>query len=96
VPRSHRPRRPEHVPLRSAAVTRRESGPDGDWVVRSVVGSSAAKDYRCPGCQQLIRPGTGHVVAWPADEVGTVADRRHWHTACWAARGHRRPGGRQR
>ncbi|MHA6627647.1 hypothetical protein ACU61A_19590 [Pseudonocardia sichuanensis] len=96
MPRSNRPRRPEHVPLRSAAVTRRESGSDGDWVVRSVTGSSATKDYRCPGCEQLIRTGTGHVVAWPADEVGTVADRRHWHTACWAARGRRRPGGRRR
>jgi hypothetical protein len=94
VPRSNRPRRPEHVPLRSAAVTRRESGPDGDWVVRSVPGSAAGKDYRCPGCQQLIRPGTGHVVAWPADELGSVADRRHWHVACWEARARRRPGGR--
>jgi hypothetical protein len=94
VARSNRPRRPEHVPLRSAAVTRRESGPDGDWVVRSVPGSAAGKDYRCPGCQQLIRPGTGHVVVWPADELGSVADRRHWHVACWDARARRRPGGR--
>lgn len=94
MPRSNRPRRPEHVPLRSAGLTRRESAPDGDWVVRSVPGSAAAKDYRCPGCQQLIRVGTGHVVAWPADEAGSVADRRHWHAACWAARGRRRPGGR--
>jgi hypothetical protein len=92
MPRSNRHRRPEHVPLRSAAATRRESGPDGDWVVRSVPGSAAGKDYRCPGCQQLIRAGTGHVVTWPADELGSVADRRHWHAACWAARSRRRPG----
>jgi hypothetical protein len=92
VGRSNRPRRPEHVPLRSAAATRRESAPDGDWVVRSVPGSAAGKTYRCPGCQQMIRTGTGHVVTWPADELGSVADRRHWHAACWAARGRRRPG----
>ena len=92
MPRSNRPRRPEHLPLRSAAVTRRDSGPDGDWVVRSVPGSSAGKDYRCPGCQQLIPSGTGHVVTWPADDLGSVADRRHWHAACWAARDRRRPG----
>jgi hypothetical protein len=80
--------------LRSAGLTRRESAPDGDWVVRSVPGSESGKDYRCPGCEQLIRAGTGHLVAWPADEVGSVADRRHWHAGCWAARARRRPGGR--
>lgn len=90
--RSRRHRRPEHAPLRSAALTRRESAPDGDWVVRTIPGSSAGKDYRCPGCQQVIRAGTGHVVTWPADELGSVADRRHWHAACWAARARRRPG----
>jgi hypothetical protein len=84
------------MPLRSAAVTRRESGPDGDWVVRSVPGAASAKAYRCPGCEQLIRTGAGHVVAWPADELGSVADRRHWHSACWASRTRRRPGGRSR
>jgi hypothetical protein len=31
-------------------------------------------------------------VTWPADELGSVADRRHWHTSCWAARSRRRPG----
>lgn len=94
MPRSNRPRRSEHLPLRSAAVTRRESAADGDWVVRSVPGSAAGKDYRCPGCQQVIRAGIAHVVAWPADELGSVTDRRHWHAACWAARARRRPGGR--
>jgi hypothetical protein len=94
VPRSNRPPRPAHLPLRSAAVTRAESGPDGEWVVRSVPGASSTKDYRCPGCDQLIAAGTGHLVTWPAGEHGTVADRRHWHTGCWAHRRHRRPGGR--
>jgi hypothetical protein len=95
VPRSHRPKRPAHVPLRSASLTRSESGPDGDWLVRSVPGSSSAKDYRCPGCDQLIRAGVGHLVTWPAGEWGSVQDRRHWHTACWGARHRRRPGRRR-
>ena len=83
------------MPLRSAAYTRRESAPDGEWVVRTVPGSSATKPYRCPGCDQVIPPGTGHVVTWPAAEHGCVDDRRHWHTSCWAARGRRRPGHRR-
>ena len=89
MPRANRPRRPEHLPLRSAAGTRAESGPDGEWVVRSVPGASSAKDYRCPGCEQVIPAGAGHVVTWPAGEYGSAIDRRHWHTACWAARGRR-------
>jgi hypothetical protein len=70
-----------------------ESGPDGDWVVRSVTGSAATKPYRCPGCDQQIPPATPHVVAWPADGGG-LDDRRHWHTGCWRSRLRRRPGRR--
>lgn len=63
---------------------------DGRWIVRSVSGAAATKDYRCPGCDQIIRPGTPHVVVWPADP-GLGFDsgpeqRRHWHTACWQRR----------
>ncbi|MCY7340754.1 MAG: hypothetical protein LH603_02535 [Pseudonocardia sp.] len=98
--RTNRPRRSsrrdEHVPLRSASFTRAETGPDGEWMVRSVPGSSSAKEYRCPGCDQLIPAGTPHLVTWPAAEYGSVDDRRHWHAPCWAARAHRRPGGRRR
>ncbi|MCO6006234.1 ATP/GTP-binding protein [Actinoallomurus purpureus] len=57
-----------------------EEGPDGDWVVRPVAGASKA--YRCPGCDQEIMPGVGHLVAWPA-EGGGPDDRRHWHRPCW-------------
>lgn len=72
-----------------------ESWPDGDWVVSHIRGSSSTKDYRCPGCSQLIRPATPHVVAWPNDSDPLTAaspldERRHWHTACWAARDRRR------
>lgn len=63
---------------------------DGRWIVRTVAGAAATKDYRCPGCQQLVAPGTPHVVVWPADP-GWAADsgieqRRHWHTSCWTRR----------
>jgi hypothetical protein len=60
------------------------------WVVRTITGQAAAKAYRCPGCLQEIRPGTPHVVAWPAEDAG-ADDRRHWHRACWDARDRRPP-----
>jgi hypothetical protein len=58
-----------------------------DWYVRRLTGSSSTKPYRCPGCDQEIRPATPHVVAWPVD--GEAENRRHWHTPCWAARDRR-------
>lgn len=75
-----------------------EEWPDGDWNVRNVTGSAATKPYRCPGCQQLIPPATPHLVAWPANPPSYGAPegldaRRHWHPACWRARGNRRPRG---
>ncbi|MHB1819532.1 MAG: ATP/GTP-binding protein [Streptosporangiaceae bacterium] len=69
---------------------RTEQWPDGDWVVRQVPGEAAAKLYRCPGCDQEIRPGTAHVVVWPAQAPGPE-ERRHWHNSCWRRRP-RRPG----
>ena len=69
------------------------TGDEDDWVVRQVTGSAATRAYRCPGCDHEIRPATPHVVAWPAgeDDDAGLADRRHWHTACWRARGRRGP-----
>ena len=75
---------------------------DDEWVVRQVTGSASTRAYRCPGCDQEIRPATPHVVAWPASfredgsDEGTqddaeLAQRRHWHSACWRARGRRGP-----
>jgi hypothetical protein len=69
-----------------------EEWPDGDWVVRQVPGAATVKQYRCPGCDQEIFPGTPHVVVWPADTPGPE-ERRHWHNACWKRRP-RRPGPR--
>ncbi len=54
--------------------------------VRSVQGD---KEYRCPGCQQLVRPGAAHLVVVPDEDP---RDRRHWHTPCW--RRELRAGGR--
>ena len=68
-------------------VTRRiEQGPDGyDYEVKPVAASRATKTYRCPGCDQEIKPGIAHVVVLPADAGESAVDkRRHWHTACWA------------
>ncbi len=85
---------PDLDEMRARAGTRTESGPDGDWVVRSLSAAAATKSYLCPGCRQEIGPGTAHVVAWRADHVlgddAAVAERRHWHAACWQARGRRR------
>jgi hypothetical protein len=61
------------------------------WVVRRISGAASTKAYRCPGCDQEIRPATPHVVAWPVDAGGGLEDRRHWHSACWSARERRRP-----
>jgi hypothetical protein len=66
-----------------------QAHPDGEWLVRKV--SAHDKTYRCPGCDHEIRPGVEHLVAWPADERGDLADRRHWHTGCWRARDRRAP-----
>ena len=35
--------------------------------------------------------GTPHVVVWPAQGVGGIDERRHWHTRCWSARHASRP-----
>ncbi|WP_370146528.1 ATP/GTP-binding protein [Streptacidiphilus sp. EB129] len=97
-PRRSRPRGSEPQEPRSSAdgssvgfgwlSEQTESYRGEDWTVRQVAGDSG-KFYRCPGCDQEIRPGVGHVVAWPSSGIGGVGgvdDRRHWHRACWSAR----------
>ncbi len=67
-----------------------EENPDGvRMLVRDVSGARAVKRYRCPGCDQVIEIGVPHVVAWPEDDFGGAAERRHWHRSCWQARGRR-------
>lgn len=68
----------------------REEWNGREYEVRTVAGTNAAKVYRCPGCDQLIRGGN-HLVVWPGDD-DDAADRRHWHRACWQARNRRTPG----
>jgi hypothetical protein len=38
------------------------------------------KEYRCPGCDHIVRPGSWHFVVVPD---GAPDDRRHWHIECW-------------
>jgi hypothetical protein len=67
-----------------------EVGPAGDEVeVRRVHPFQAVKTYLCPGCNQDIALGAGHLVVVPFDAPDL---RRHWHTACWEHRARRRPG----
>jgi hypothetical protein len=77
-------RRGDDVAPRVAPGQRLEDG----WVVRPLTGSRTGRTYRCPGCDQELPAAAPHVVAWPE---GREADRRHWHTTCWAARGRRGP-----
>ena len=65
-----------------------EEDADGIYRVRKITGSSSTKPYRCPGCDQLIRMATPHIVAWID---GDVESRRHWHTPCWSKRNSRKP-----
>lgn len=67
--------------LRAPAGERTESG----CTVRNV--GAGDRVYRCPGCAQEVAR-VSHVVAWP---TGDPDSRRHWHTACWQARGRRGP-----
>jgi hypothetical protein len=56
---------------------------------RRVQPLDATKSYICPGCNQELRAGTGHVVVVPTEAPDL---RRHWHVACWDNRSTRRPG----
>lgn len=62
---------------------------DDELDLRFVQPYEATKTYLCPGCNQDIVPGTGHMVAIPIAEPDL---RRHWHRGCWNHRGQRRPG----
>ncbi|WP_413232591.1 hypothetical protein [Mycolicibacterium sp. 120266] len=87
-----RPVRRQAEPMRPLpSPPRVEVGPDGyDYQVRPVGAARANKTYRCPGCDHEIRPGTAHLLVWPADG-SDMDDRRHWHTPCWTNRANRAP-----
>jgi hypothetical protein len=71
----------------------RQSAPDGEWNIRRISPSRAAKDYTCPGCSLVIKPGVEHLVAWREDSLfgaeAALAERRHWHQHCWNTRSYR-------
>ena len=76
-----------------AGVARRESAPDGEWMVRSMTARKAEKAYICPGCSTAVLPGVAHLVVWADDHLfgaaAGLAERRHWHTNCWTSRNFR-------
>jgi hypothetical protein len=51
--------------------------------IRRIQPYAATKTYRCPGCNQEIAVGVGHVVVVPLAQPG---ERRHWHSSCWEHR----------
>lgn len=79
---SRTPPRPLHGSLTGDRVETR--GAVG-WNVRTLAGS--IKEYRCPGCHQLVQPGTGHLLVWPVQKgllsAEAIDERRHWHSHCW-------------
>lgn len=52
----------------------------GPEVVHPVQPYQARKAYLCPGCEQLIDEGMGHLVVIPEESPDL---RRHWHRGCW-------------
>ncbi len=81
--RRNRRREDELRPLGAGFGNRRQ---EGDYIVQNVSTEQAAKPYICPGCNQQIRTGVAHVVAWP--KFAGPEDRRHWHSPCWARARH--------
>jgi len=73
----------EFPPMGALQSQRTLSGRGERWVERTIPGAAALKDYRCPGCDQVIFRGKPHVVAWPDGVPGGSELRRHWHTHCW-------------
>lgn len=96
MPRRNRPRRdtPRGNPGRALdRGVRTEAYAGQRWMVRPLVGNDQGRSYICPGCQVSLPSSIAHVVVWPAEGLGDVTDRRHWHTPCWTARDRRPPRG---
>lgn len=91
MPRKHRSARERPAP---GDAPERPKGVAPDWAategftVRASTGEQG-KTYRCPGCQQQIRPGLPHLVVMDEGDLGS---RRHWHTPCWQREQRRRFG----
>ncbi len=84
-----RPWGQEHVPVdvvRARGGLQQVTGPGGaTFNVRRI--PAGAKEYLCPGCNQVIPVGAAHVVAWATEHLwgadAALAERRHWHSSCW-------------
>ncbi len=92
MPRQNRRRADLARPGRpvTALGERRETWRGEEYAVRGVTAAGAVKEYRCPGCDQVIRVGQAHLVAW-REHDHEAGDRRHWHAPCWSARDRRSP-----
>ena len=55
--------------------------------IRRIQPYQAVKTYLCPGCNQEIAVGLGHLVVVPLEAPDL---RRHWHLACWEYRDRRK------
>lgn len=82
MPRRHRSARERSAP---PLPPERPRGVAPEWAATEGVKVQAStgergKVYRCPGCQQEIRPRLPHLVVMEFEELET---RRHWHTPCW-------------
>ena len=82
MPRRHRAAREREA---SPAPPERPKGVAPEWASTEgfkvlAVSGEKGKTYRCPGCQQEIRPGTPHLVVMEYEDPDF---RRHWHTPCW-------------
>jgi hypothetical protein len=93
MPRANRRRRDlDARPLASDSEVTSQVYAGRSWLVRRLTGASATREYRCPGCHQEISIGTPHVVVWPAEGLGGIDARRHWHSRCWQSRHATPPG----
>jgi hypothetical protein len=76
-----------------SGISRRESAPDGEWMVRTMTAKRAEKSYICPGCSTAVLPGVEHRVVWSEDHLfgaaAGLSERRHWHSNCWTSRTYR-------
>lgn len=74
------PRRRPGGPSRRAADFIEDPSTGETAELQRVQPFQARKEYICPGCNQEIRVGVGHVVVVP---LNAPDHRRHWHTPCY-------------
>ncbi|MEX2441365.1 MAG: hypothetical protein WD400_01830 [Pontimonas sp.] len=92
MPRRHRRDRDQdaealNIERLRTGIRRVETKRGSRYVVQPISEKNALKDYRCPGCGQIIPPGQAHLVAWEDESLlgsnRALEERRHWHSHCW-------------